>query len=72
MDNKKVPCNLALVGSSNSKCRTMENLYKRYSYIYSPSGDVSCVGIGEPGCLGGFSKTYIKEQKAKKLNLNKK
>lgn len=63
--NKKIPCNLALVGSNNPRCRIMERLYERFGHLYSPSGDISCVGMGEAGCPGGFSEQYVRKYKWK-------
>ena len=56
MSEKVTPCNLANIGSSKPKCPIMERLYKRLGREYSPSGDIDCVGMGEVGCAGGFSK----------------
>jgi len=70
MGKKIIPCNIATIGSTIPKCPPMKRLYERFGNAYSPSGDVSCVGIGEPGCMGGFSDLYVRtykwEQRAKK------
>ncbi|MEM3610297.1 MAG: hypothetical protein QW076_05355 [Candidatus Anstonellales archaeon] len=56
----KIPCEYAL---SNSDCPFMKSKYERLGKAYSITGDIKCVGIGNPGCELGLSENSLKRYK---------
>jgi len=60
---KKISCEFANIGSENPDCPFMKRKYERLGKAYSITGDVKCVGVGNPGCELGLNGINLRKYK---------